>query len=477
MCGFILALTKKAITSEELNKANIFIRNRGPSHTSHLSLRAGSGKFISLSHSLLDISGSMVTQPYQDNKFKNQYLLFNGEIYNYQEFGDFKSDTESIIAAHDEQKENFGKSIVGEYAIVLMDLKRSIIEIMTDPFMTKPLFWGRSDDPSEIGLASYPSALTSLGFKKIQSATANTRYQVDFSNGNLKISEEFPVYKFNTKQYKSNFNDWEEAFIESIRKRATHGAHQPMLSLSSGYDSGAISLAMRLLNIKHHVFTVDSGENSSIIEQRLAFCSNVVQSYVKLPAISKTSSRKIAAEIAQNVDPTRPDLQSITSRDYSLNQDAGAQGCFLIAREASSKHIKVNLSGAGADEIFSDYGHAGIKFINHSEFGGLFPDNIDNFFPWKKFYGDTQSHYLFKEEIIFGHFGIESRYPMLDREVVQEFLSLEHHLKNNCYKAPLDYFMNKYNYPFEKNIKRGFSVRNEPHFRKVKNYIKKLFDK
>ena len=50
-----------------------------------------------------------------------------------------------------------------------------------------------------------------------------------------------------------------------------------------------------------------------------------------------------------------------------------------------------------SDEIYSDYGFAGQKYYSHSEFGGLFPTDLTGFFPWKKFYGDTQRSYLFKE--------------------------------------------------------------------------------
>jgi len=40
--------------------------------------------------------------------------------------------------------------------------------------------------------------------------------------------------------------------------------------------------------------------------------------------------------------------------------------------------------------------------------------------------------------------------------VVQEFLWLDHKLKNSKYKSVLDEYLTKSNYPFESNIKRGF---------------------
>jgi asparagine synthetase B (glutamine-hydrolysing) len=335
---------------------------------------------------------------------------------------------------------------------------------------------GRTDDPTEFGLASYPDALHELGFMHVHAATPNTHYKVAFDKNQLNINEKFPIFSFNLNQNKTNFNDWEDAFIESVRKRAKHGAHKPMLSLSSGYDSGAISLALKLLNIKHHVITVESGEKAEILKGRMSYCDGVVETYTKLPPISKQQSRQIANDIVTKVYPMQNFVSNNDLLNYSLPQDAGAQGGYLIGRQAQNQGIKVNLSGSGADEILSDYGFGGQKWMNHSEFGGQFPVDLNNFYPWKKFYGDTQRNYLFKEEIIFGYFGIESRYPMLDRQVVQEFLSLDHHLKNEIYKAPLDYFMNKYNYPFERNTKRGFSVRDVTRIRKIKGQIKNFFN-
>jgi hypothetical protein len=48
------------------------------------------------------------------------------------------------------------------------------------------------------------------------------------------------------------------------------------------------------------------------------------------------------------------------------------------------------------------------------------------------------------------------RYPFLDKNLVQEFLWLHQDLKNREYKAPIHHYFVKNNYPFEKQIKRGF---------------------
>ena len=64
--------------------------------------------------------------------------------------------------------------------------------------------------------------------------------------------------------------------------------------------------------------------------------------------------------------------------------------------------------------------------------------------------------YLVKEEYVAGSYGLETRYPFLDKKVVQEFLWLKAELKNRNYKSVIDAYLTSEDYPFEKNKKRGF---------------------
>ena len=92
----------------------------------------------------------------------------------------------------------------------------------------------------------------------------------------------------------------------------------------------------------------------------------------------------------------------------------------------------------------------------HSNFGGLFPDDLSTIFPWNSFYGSSMESYIAKEEYVGGSYGIEVRYPFLDKKVVQEFLWLDVKLKNSVYKSPLDYYLVNNNYPYNKGQKLGF---------------------
>ena len=145
-------------------------------------------------------------------------------------------------------------------------------------------------------------------------------------------------------------------------------------------------------------------------------------------------------------------------KKYNIKKDQASMGLAAICSRARDEGRKIYFSGQGADEIISDYGHAGQKYFKHSQFGGLFPAELEGFWPWHSFWDGTQIQYLAKEEYVAGHYGIETRYPFLDRYLVQEFLWLTHDLKNSRYKSVLDEYLQVNNFPYSPNEKLGFHV-------------------
>ena len=137
--------------------------------------------------------------------------------------------------------------------------------------------------------------------------------------------------------------------------------------------------------------------------------------------------------------------------------DKAAAGLGYISNLASEEGYKIYLSGQGADEIISNYGWNGYKIYPHSQFGGYFPEDLNDIFPWESFYGGTQIDYINKEECVAGTYGIETRYPFLDANLVQEFLWLTQNLKNKRYKSVIAEYLDHNNFPFDENAKCGFN--------------------
>jgi len=461
MCSFLFARTATMLSDSSLQAANEFARHRGPDRTTVRRMKDGHGRELSFLHNLLDISGFGSSQPIIHEAGGQQFVaLFNGEIYNFREFGSFASDTECLLPAYRRFGPTTASKLDGEFAIVIYDPEKQSLLIFSDPFLTKPIYLGTSGSSADFGVATCASSLMAIGLNNVKMAEPNTAYEIHFQPNGQAIEKLSNVTDFCLNQRVCNYDDWTTAFLESVRKRACHGAHRPVVFLSSGYDSGAICLALNLQGIEYDTFSIEAGEERRILNQRIrmnraASCGTAF----RVQGLTAVDLDRMTSDIQRNVEAFLYQHEDQPGVVTTLQADGGALGANFLAELARKNARLVNLSGAGADEILSDYGFAGNKFYYHSEFGGLFPDQLETIFPWKKFYGDTQRSYLFKDEFILGRHGIEGRYPFLDRSLVQQFLWLSAALKNRTYKAPLEHFLSMHGYPFEPMKKRGFAPR------------------
>lgn len=433
MCSILL--TNKQI--KNLEDVNYYLRFRGPDHTT-VHIKNG----ITFVHNLLSICGAFTTQPFmQDNIF----AMHNGEIYNY---GDYPSDGYCLIPSYLEHGATFTKTLDGEFAVTLVDFNKNIVIFSSDVFATKPLFY--SIDGDHFGISTYRTPLEKLGFTNIVKMPANQIMQLDLATFELHKLDS--VYEFDLTQHKTSFDDWSKAFSNAVRKRTQGIREKIFIGLSSGYDSGSIACELDKQGVNYHSFTVTGKEDIDIVEKR----KRAHHSY-----ITPTPEFRDAAH-AYICDAVEPFQYTINSSDGTyteyvrLHDDSGSNGLSMVCAMAQAEGIKIYLSGMGADELFSDYGFGGQKIYAHSNFGGLFPDDLKSIFPWNSFYTSTMESYLAKEEFVSGAYGIEGRYPYLDRDVVQEFLWLTADLKNSVYKSVLDNYMTTNNYPYTKNKKIGF---------------------
>ena len=442
MCSFIFS-DKKINDLESINFYNKF---RGPDFTNH-----DEHFGFTFIHNLLSITGDFTVQPFLDEDI---VCLYNGEIYNHELFGNYKSDGECLIPLYKNYGTSFVKKLDGEFAIVLLDMKKKILIISTDTFKTKPIFYSIGKD--NLSCSSYSTPLVKMGYNDVKKMEPNSTLVIDIDTGN--IIEKLTVTDFDLTQFKETFDDWCNAFENSIKKRTKNLREKLFLGLSGGYDSGAICCELIKQNIPFTTYTVMGTENENVLNQRFALMNGNVQN-IKLTKNSDEIS--IAHKfIESNTEPFKFVTYSNTS-DYneywlSLIDDNGANHLSHVCSKAIQDGKKIFLSGQGADEIFSDYGFGGVKKYQHSNFGGLFSEKLSDIFPWPSFFNSSMESYLAKEEYVAGAYGIEARYPFLDIQVVQEFLWLSPSLKNSNYKSVLDFYLTTNKFPFTKNEKIGF---------------------
>lgn len=506
MCG-ILA-TNRGI--ENLPHIIEFLKFRGPDMTNHVEVNG-----INFVHTLLSMTGPPTAQPFVSED-KNCVAFFNGEIYNFKDFGDFQSDGECLLPAYEKYGLQAIKQLDGEFAITIIDFKKDILIVSTDVFSMKPLWFGK--DGVEWGVSSYKSCLERLGFSNPIQIEGNSTYVFKLST--LEKQQRLDVHTFALNQFKDTYEDWEAAFAQAITKRTQNIKHGIFIGLSSGYDSGAIACELGLQGVEFTAYSIVGSERKDTIEKRIERTNDprlielnhdefmAARTYLKerceeytlridngeadwLEDVIKEcgelneklefplrllneelgwyndKSWFIKCEEVQDMRNRRDTLESRKSKlaetiEYRksgqvLTNDNGAIGMSHICARGKKEGQLIYLSGSGADEIFSDYGFNGIKHFRHSTIGGLFPDDLETVFPWKNFFDNTQRAYLMKEEHVSGSHGIEGRYPFLDTKVVQEFLWLKPELKNRYYKSVLHQYMTKHGYPFDHAQKVGFN--------------------
>jgi len=152
--------------------------------------------------------------------------------------------------------------------------------------------------------------------------------------------------------------------------------------------------------------------------------------------------KMISGEIAPDKVYEDDDVRNVT----------GFIAAAYIARLARSRGELIALSGQGADEIISDYynPHSNSR---RSVFRGEWEKATK---PWENFYGGWNRLFLECNERIYGHYGIETRYPFLDHAVVQAFLNLTPDMKRKRYKGCIAHRMDQLNYPYH-DRKLGFA--------------------
>lgn len=433
MCSFIVT-TKKFTNLDIINK---YSKLRGPDITN--SIEIGGYNII---HNLLSLTGEFTKQPFNKD---NIVAVFNGEIYNYKDFGNYITDGECIIDVYKNYGVEFASKLDGEFAIVILDFNKNLALVSTDTFATKPVWY--SLEGKNLSCSSYRSSIILNDFKNAVKVKANTTVVIDLAK-NCVINELYN-YEFDLNQYKSNYSDWILAFEQSIYKRAFHSPNQKLfLGLSSGYDSGAIACALNNLHVDFKAYSIKGSEDLNTILSRKKILKNH-----EIIEVSKQQYDDHLYNLKNNVEEFHDD-----ELNYKICSDKASVGLSLICSRAKQEHRKIYFSGQGVDEIISDYGMFGAKIYNHSCFGGLFPDHLESIFPWLNFYEGNQKMYISKEEHVAGMHGVETRYPFLDKKVIQEFLNLKPELKNKNYKSVLYEYLTRYNFPFLVDRKIGFQA-------------------
>jgi asparagine synthase (glutamine-hydrolysing) len=380
MCGITGYIASQKLNGNAMLSS---LHHRGPDHEGFFETSLVN-KEIYLGHtrlSILDLSENG-NQPMFGNN-KEIAIVFNGEVYNFQELRkshlqseNFVSstDTEVILKLYEKLGIQFVKELQGDFAISILDKKAGKLFLIRDRIGVKPLYYYTHNNQfifaSEIKGILAAEIKAELNEEEVldyfvfkYSSKNKTLYknifrldpahilEYDLQKNNFTIQPYWDLHK-NNKYIGLSYSQAQECLFELVKE----SVNQRLISdvsignfLSGGLDSSIIASFLK--------------ERKDIVH----YCAR--KSEKDLKKEGTTSDYHYAAQLAKDWDlklvaadigKEEANLEMIR-KTLSYSEDLIADGSqipsYLITHEAA-KTSKVILSGMGADELFLGYaGH------------------------------------------------------------------------------------------------------------------------
>ena len=363
MCGFC------GFTGDIADRENVIIGmmnkiiHRGPD-----SAGTHSDEDVTMGFRRLSIIGLEDGSQPMYNEDGSIVICFNGEIYNYQPIKEmliekghvFKShaDTEDLIHLYEEKVEQMLNDLRGMFAVAIYDMKNKKLFAARDFFGIKPFYYGVFNNHLLFG-SEIKSFLAFPDFKKEVNTVALENYLTfqysvldeTFFKGVYKLKPgHYLVYKdgkIDVKRYfqpkfepeKAGLQDTikkiEDVMLDSVK---THKISDVEVGsfLSSGVDSSFVAATFK----GDKTFTVGFD----------------YEKYNEIGYAEKLSE-KVGIDNYSKIISTDEYWDSLGKIQYHMDEplaDPSAVALYFVSKLAS-KHVKVALSGEGADEFFGGY--------------------------------------------------------------------------------------------------------------------------
>ncbi|MCR5082944.1 MAG: asparagine synthase (glutamine-hydrolyzing) [Parasporobacterium sp.] len=367
MCGIAGFLNYKdelAEREEVLKSMMDAIRHRGPDGDGTFLDADMSMGFVRLS--IIDLEGG--DQPIF-NEDKTKVITFNGEIYNYKELKSdlenkghifsSKSDTEVILHGFEEYGKDILKKLRGMFAFVIWDIKDKSLFAARDMFGIKPFYYYPLDKgmiyASEIkAILKHPAVSKEVNLRALEEYMS-FQYSVlpeTFFKGIFKLMPghymtikegKMTVLRYfdpmlcpkEDKSFEEFANDIEKTVKESIKYHMVSDVEVASL-LSSGVDSS---------------YVVANFGGSKTFTVGFDY-----EKYNEIP-YAQELSKAVGIENISTIISTDEFWGELSNIQYYMDEplaDPAAAALYFVDREAA-KHVKVVLSGEGADEFFGGY--------------------------------------------------------------------------------------------------------------------------
>jgi len=353
------------------------ISHRGPDDEGIVSLprsvesRAPRAVLGSRRLSIIDVVGGH--QPIS-NEDGSVWVVFNGELYNFQEVRDrlarnghrfnTHSDTEIVVHLYEERGEAFVDEIDGMFALALWDDRRKRLVLARDRFGKKPLLyaeagsrlWFGSEFQALLVDAAIDRSMDNdaldeyLGFMAVPAPLTIYRQIRKLPPAHVLVRDEqgTRITRYWSLAYRPKLRLRESDAKAELMRLLTDAVRKRLISevplgafLSGGVDSSAVvALMARLSSEPVKTFSIGFDETQ----------------YNELPHARRVAERYGCEHHEFEVKARAVDVLPTLVRHYGEPYaDSSAIPSYYLAR-LTRQHVTVALNGDGGDEMFAGYG-------------------------------------------------------------------------------------------------------------------------
>jgi asparagine synthase (glutamine-hydrolysing) len=422
MCG-IFSYLGKNFSFDDLVALSNKIKHRGPDSSNHISLDFDDKQFF-LGFHRLAINGldEISNQPLKD--VNNEiYLIANAEIFNYKALieendFDYKTNSDCEVIIHMYKKYGIDetcKKLDGEFAFLLIDLKKKVYYVVRDQLGVRSLYWTKSD--YDFAISSEVKALTDFdGVKQFPIGSywsSNTNEIVRYYSFVKNIDS---VLSFNSTffDYMNNDNINEDNICARLRKLFVKAVEKRMLSdrkvaclLSGGLDSSTVSAIVARIVGDYNLNTYSIGmKGATDLKYAESMASFIKSNHVNIE-LDET-------EFLDAIDKTIYQIESYDTT--SVRASVGNYLVSLYIKEHSDD--TVIFCGDVSDEIFASYrGFSG----DHND-NDFYVENV-------KMLNNIQYFDILRSDKSISGAGLEARVPFADKDFIDYVMKLPPSLK------------------------------------------------
>ncbi len=377
MCGICgkLRIDGGQVETELIDKMISVLSHRGPDGEG---IYLSPGKEVGLGHkrlSIIDLSESG-RQP-MSNEDKTVWMVFNGEIYNFQALRKeleskghhFRSrtDCEAVIHLYEEEGIEGVKKLIGMFAFAIWDERSRMLFLCRDRLAIKPLvyYWdGKSlifaseikgilQDPDVRREIDWDALSLYLTFNYIPAPYTIFKKIKKLEPGHIIIAKENEIaekeyWNIDTRSVdvaQKDFSAQKDELFKILEDAVTMRmiADVPLGAFLSGGIDSSIIVGLMARNSSRPVKTYSIGYKDMPMFDETGYAREVASFHNTDHHEFKLSAKEIISAI--------PDVLESFDEPFA---DSSALPTFIVSRETVGD-VKVALSGDGGDELFAGY--------------------------------------------------------------------------------------------------------------------------